>query len=314
MENTIIGDKIVSARKKAGLSQALVAEQLFISPQAVGKWERGESIPDIVTITRLAKILGVDLNYFSESMKSPDTEPVSDRTSGPIDNTERTIKEEVNPSGSAERRLLTNFNGSALAETDFAGVSAQKRKFIGSDLRGSDFSGADLTGSSFMGSNVHGANFDGANLTDCSFSALDLTDAKFNGAILVRTEFSSSDLSGAKFSNAKLVDVKLSTSDLRKTIFENCSFNGVDFKSSDLSGISLDGQTFLGVKFDNTSLKDASFKGALLKNVSFRPTFALTNRYYKTLKTISFDGATMDKLTYAALKGIGVSLSNVRIN
>jgi uncharacterized protein YjbI with pentapeptide repeats len=313
MESTMIGDKIAKARKKVSFSQAQLAEQLFISPQAVGKWERGESIPDIVTISKLAKILGVDLNFFSENSQSSDDEPASKMISGSIDNTEQTLKEDADPSGPIERRLLTNFNGSALAETDFAGVSAQKRKFIGSDLHGSDFSGADLTGSSFMGSNVREANFAGTNLTDCTFSALDLTDARFNGTILVRTEFSSSDLNGAKFSNAKLVDVKLMTTDLRKTIFENCSFNGVDFKSSDLSGLCLDGQTFIGVKFDNAALKDASFKGATLKNVSFRPTFALTNRYYKTLKTICFDGAMMDKLTYAALKGIGVDLSKAII-
>lgn len=306
MEAILIGDKIAKARKKANLSQAQLAEKLFISPQAVGKWERGESIPDIVTIGKLAKILGVDLNYFSENAPFPEAELSNENA----ETDEQTIKDD-NLSASTERRLLTNFNGSALAETDFAGVSAQKRKFIGSDLHGSDFSGADLTGSSFMGSDVREANFDKTNLTDCSFSALDLTNARFNETILVRTEFSSSDLSGAKFSNAKLVDVKLTTTDLKKTIFENCSFTGVDFKASDLSGLCLDGQIFTGVRFDNADLKNASFKGATLKNVSFRPSFALTNRYYKTLKTICFDGAKMDKLTYAALKGVGVDLSNV---
>ena len=313
MESTTIGDKITKARKKASLSQAQLAEQLFISPQAVGKWERGESIPDIVTISKLAKILGVDLNFFSDHSQTPDDEEPAKMTSSRFDPAEQTIKEDTISSGSMERQLLTNFSGSALAETDFAGVSAQKRKFIGSDLRGSDFSGADLTGSYFMGSNVREANFDGTNLTDCTFSALDLTAARFNGAILVRTEFKSSDLNGAKFSNAKLVDVKLTTTDLSKTIFENCSFNGVDFKSSDLNGQCFDGQTFIGVRFDNSSLKEASFKGATLRNVSFRPSFALTNRYYKTLKTICFDGAMMDKLTYAALKGIGVDLSKATI-
>src|SRR3546814_10581442 len=99
--------------------------------------------------------------------------------------------------------------------------------------------------------------------------------------------------------------------DLRKTIFENCVFNGVDFKHSDLRGLCLDGQTFTGVKFHNAALKDATFKSATLKNVSFRSTYALTNSYYRALKTICFDGATMDKLTYAALKGFGADLSTV---
>jgi hypothetical protein len=37
--------------------------------------------------------------------------------------------------------------------------------------------------------------------------------------------------------------------------------------------------------------------------VSFTPPFSLTNKYYRAIKAICFDGATMDKLTYAALKG-----------
>jgi transcriptional regulator with XRE-family HTH domain len=67
METQRIGGKIAEARKKINFSQAQLAQHLFISPQAVGKWERGESLPDILTFNRLAKILGVDLNYFSEN-------------------------------------------------------------------------------------------------------------------------------------------------------------------------------------------------------------------------------------------------------
>jgi ribosome-binding protein aMBF1 (putative translation factor) len=63
MVNTkTIGNRIADARKKINISQAQLAQRLFISPQAVGKWERGESMPDIITLNRLAEILGVDLN------------------------------------------------------------------------------------------------------------------------------------------------------------------------------------------------------------------------------------------------------------
>ena len=311
MESNIIGDKIVAARKKTNLSQAQLAEQLFISPQAVGKWERGESIPDIVTINKLAKILGVDLNYFSESASAAGNESALKAISAAEKKTTKGLQVNTELSEPYDRQLLTNFSGSALAETDFAGVSAPNRKFNGSDLHGADFSGADLSGSTFMGSDVREARFNGTNLTDCTFSALDLSAASFNRAILVRTEFKASELSLAKFKEVNFIEVKLTATDLTKTIFDNCTFNGVDFKSSDLSGVEFDGQTFVGVKFDNAALNQASFKGATLKNVSFRPTFALTNRYYKTLKTICFDGAMMDKLTYAALKGVGVDLSKV---
>jgi transcriptional regulator with XRE-family HTH domain len=71
METKIIGNKIAEARKQLNMSQAQLAERLFISPQAVGKWERGESMPDITTFGRMAKILGVDLNYFSANSQDP---------------------------------------------------------------------------------------------------------------------------------------------------------------------------------------------------------------------------------------------------
>ncbi|WP_276132572.1 pentapeptide repeat-containing protein [Polluticoccus soli] len=307
MDANTIGSKIAKARKEKNMSQAQLAQLLFISPQAVGKWERGESIPDIITFARLAEILGVDLNYFSENFPSANADISAQ------DDNAATLDVVANLSRSQEPDLLTNFNGGNLANTDFAGVTAHKRKFYGSALRGSDFSGSDLTGSSITGSDVREASFDGANLTDCTLSVSDLTGASFDKTILVRTEFNKSGLDGAKFINAELVDVKLTKTDLTKTIFENCVFTGVDFDCSDLRGVRFDGQTFIGVKFHNGAMNDATFNGATLKNVSFRSTFALTNRYYRAIATIRFDGATMDKLTYASLKGLGADLSKVTI-
>jgi len=37
----------------------------------------------------------------------------------------------------------------------------------------------------------------------------------------------------------------------------------------------------------------------------------LTNKYYKAIKTTCFEGAMMDKLTYASLKGLGADLLKV---
>ena len=314
MEIKMIGSKIAKARKEINMSQAQLAQRLFISPQAVGKWERGESIPDIITVNQLAEILGVDLNYFSENFQSTNDEMTAKMSGNSTGDREQPEQEGDGSFQTSKQELLTNFSGSNLTKSDFAGVTAHKRKFNGSALRGSDFSGADLTGSTFNGSDVREANFDGANLTDCTLSANDLGGASFHKTILVRTEFKTSGLVAAKFADATLTDVKLAMTDLRKTIFENCVFNGVDFKHSDLRGVSLEGQTFVGVKFENTALNDVSFRGATLKNVSFRSPYALTNKYYRALKTICFDGATMDKLTIAMLKGMAeVDLSKVTV-
>jgi len=110
-----------------------------------------------------------------------------------------------------------------------------------------------------------------------------------------------------------MIDVKLTLTDLRKAIFENCIFVGVDFDRSDLRGLCLDGQIFNGVKFGGAALNEVAFKGATLKNVSFTPPFSMTKKYYRAIKTICFDGAMMDKLTYASLKGLGSDLSKVTI-
>jgi transcriptional regulator with XRE-family HTH domain len=65
MENEIVGKRIAEGRKNKGLSQAAFAELLNVTPQAVGKWERSESLPDIFTLGKIGAIIGVtNINYF----------------------------------------------------------------------------------------------------------------------------------------------------------------------------------------------------------------------------------------------------------
>ncbi len=228
-----------------------------------------------------------------------------------IGDIEQTVLEVANLSRALERQVSINLSGGNLAKSDFAGVIAHQGQFKGSALHGSDFSGADLTGSLFSASDVREANFDRANLTDCKLSSSDAGGASFRESILVRTAFSTSGLGGAKFIGVKLTDVKFNYIDLRKTIFEGCTFLGVDFHYSDLSGQRLDGQTFIGVTFDIPALKDVSFQGATLRNVTFRQTGIWSLK--RAIQSMRLDGAMMDKLTYAALKGIGADVSKVTV-
>jgi len=314
MDTKMIGNKIAQARKKINMPQAQLAQLLFISPQAVGKWERGESSPDIITFNRLAEILDVDLNYFSENFQSSNDETASKMSTDNFGDIEQTEQEVANLSRTHDRQMQINLTAVNLQESDFAGVILHKGRFKASPLCGADFAGADLTGSSFEACDAHEAHFNGANLTDCIFSVTDLANASFCKSVLVRTDFNKSSLVGTKFTNVELTDVKLTMTDLKKTIFENCIFNGVDFKYSDLRGMHFDGHTFIGVQFDKSALNDVSFMGATLKNVSFRLPFSVTNKSYRAFKTVCFDGAIMDKLTYAGLKGLWVvDLSKVTV-
>ena len=50
-----IGANIAAHRKRCGLTQAGLAEKLNYSDKAVSKWERGESVPDVITLMTLAE-------------------------------------------------------------------------------------------------------------------------------------------------------------------------------------------------------------------------------------------------------------------
>ena len=57
-----IGANIASYRKRAGMTQVGLAEKLNYSDKAVSKWERGESVPDVLTLAQLAEQFGITVN------------------------------------------------------------------------------------------------------------------------------------------------------------------------------------------------------------------------------------------------------------
>ena len=56
-----IGANIAMFRKRAELTQAGLGAKLNYSDKAVSKWERGESIPDVLTLVALAELFGVSV-------------------------------------------------------------------------------------------------------------------------------------------------------------------------------------------------------------------------------------------------------------
>ncbi len=57
-----LGGRIRTLREKKHLKQVDLANALQISPQAVSKWEKNENAPDLVSLPRLAKLLGVTID------------------------------------------------------------------------------------------------------------------------------------------------------------------------------------------------------------------------------------------------------------
>ncbi len=57
-----IGNNIASFRKQRVMTQAELAEKLNYSDKAVSKWERGESVPDVMTLAQIAELFGVGID------------------------------------------------------------------------------------------------------------------------------------------------------------------------------------------------------------------------------------------------------------
>ena len=55
-------DIIYELRTKRGLSQEELAEKVFVTRQAVSRWETGETIPNIDTLKLLSKLFNVSIN------------------------------------------------------------------------------------------------------------------------------------------------------------------------------------------------------------------------------------------------------------
>ncbi len=61
LDMELFGRRLAYLRHQANLRQRDLAERCCLSVQAVSKWERGLSCPDILILDEIAAILGVEV-------------------------------------------------------------------------------------------------------------------------------------------------------------------------------------------------------------------------------------------------------------
>jgi len=196
------------------------------------------------------------------------------------------------------RKLKERMNlGKVLKETFKA--KGDSSKFSQTALKGSDLADVDLHESCFDGSDMREISFDRSDLTNSVFRGSDLRHTSFVKANLTNVIFIGSDLTNACFDDANLSNATLKVVDLHGATFAGSTLLGTDFSQSDLSNTKFDNLNIESVVFDSSSLNNASFKAAILRNINF---------HHAAVKHAIFDGAKMDKVTYALLRGAGASL------
>ena len=62
MDQVKTGLYIAEKRKQKNMTQAMLAEQIHVSKNAVSKWERGMNLPEVSSMPQLCQILGITLN------------------------------------------------------------------------------------------------------------------------------------------------------------------------------------------------------------------------------------------------------------
>lgn len=72
MDTQKTGEFLRALRKAKGLTQEEVAEQLFLSPKTVSRWESGAGLPDINIISGVAALYGVTVDEILQGEKKTD--------------------------------------------------------------------------------------------------------------------------------------------------------------------------------------------------------------------------------------------------
>lgn len=70
-----IGSNIANLRRQCDMTQAELAERLNYSDKAISKWERGDSVPDVVTLVQLSRLFGVSMDALVGDGKPPAAAP-----------------------------------------------------------------------------------------------------------------------------------------------------------------------------------------------------------------------------------------------
>lgn len=67
----VIAANIAELRKGKGMTQQELAARLNYSDKAISKWERGESIPDVMILKQIADMFGVTVDYLLSDTHEP---------------------------------------------------------------------------------------------------------------------------------------------------------------------------------------------------------------------------------------------------
>lgn len=298
LNSTFIGNKISEARRISKLSQAELANKISISPQAVGKWERGESMPDITTLNRLAEIFGVDLNYFSDIFQSVTIENKNEVPSIGLPN----VKSNDEP----KKRFdwSWDMSNNNWVDADFSGLRDLNDRFSSSNIKNCKFVSSELSGLTLKGNAI----------ADSDFSYSDLRNSKIYASEILKSTFKETNFIDAEFHQSEIKNCNFDKSNFSGTVFINSNF-----QKNSIESVMLKHTTFKNIGISETTfggkIEDCTFENCFFRNVKFQNATILNSffKHNRKLNKVVFTDCKVDKLTWAFLKSNGAKTDGVII-
>ena len=336
MNELTLGIKISTLRKQNNLTQSDLADLLGVSSQAVSKWEMGQSMPDIVTLCKIAEQLDQDLNYFARELEEKDLLNDDESLDNPTLHSIRSLQDRPsNQKINSTQDTIHHYNGHHNDDTtthngqggnqqsqserphsnkvfdmayatwknnDFSGLKNPNGKFGYAIINGCKFNNADLTSAKFTANVIKDSTFDNANLQGASIVAASVSKSSFIHCNMSSANIKASDIKDCQFNQSKLDNASIKASQITKCDFEQISWNGLELKNTKLKQLTISG-----------SITDASFVGVWLKDIQFK-NCSFQNTLFKNIKfaSVQFLDCTVDNTTYSFLQNCkGVDFNGI---
>ncbi|MDE6060128.1 MAG: helix-turn-helix domain-containing protein [Clostridia bacterium] len=224
----IIGKNLVNARADKGYTQKELADKLAVSPQNISKWERGVSVPDVITLLQIAEILNKDIKDFLDSHYQKEVVVASPEPTAPtvvkyVDSVFSNANWYKQRISEIKRNGIYLFN-SVMRYAEFSSLSLEHCKIKDCELFHCSSDDAKISDTEIKHSFFRFMKITGAALSSCkinaSFYKCDIKDSSFSAIVF---EGCNMDVifDNCKFSRIAVKNFRKA----RHCTFENCEMD-----------------------------------------------------------------------------------------
>ncbi|NCA79842.1 MAG: helix-turn-helix domain-containing protein [Sphingobacteriia bacterium] len=242
-----ISHQIETARNELGFTQKTLADKLALSPQTVSKWERGISMPDLITLTVLAKVLNKNVNYFlyesninednenTAEQKSETTVNISDLVTDKIDsifNAKRWYKQDL----SKTFRQNINLTNAVYKRCDMSGTAISDSFVRDCEIDHCNLNEMEINELNCANIYIKHADFSNSNINNCLFKIDSRFCSMTNGII-----------NDTIFEDCKL-EIEFNRVIINRVVFKNCRMNHVIFLNCEFDALTFNAVKNCGAK------------------------------------------------------------------